>query len=69
MTEKAAPDVKSRRFRMVDYGLIAMMILPILACIVLKVLFTPAGEGVQIAGALVYVEIPAPVMNLYISES
>ena len=34
--------MKSKKFRMVDYGLIAMMILPILACIVLKVLFTPA---------------------------
>ena len=54
---------------MVDYALIAMMILPILACIVLKVLFTPASEGVNISGALVYVEFPAPLMPLYISES
>ena len=47
--------MKSRRFRMVDCGLIAMMILPILACIVLKVLFTPATEGgVNISGALVF---------------
>ena len=29
---------------MVDYGLIAMMLLPILALIVLKILFTPAAE-------------------------
>ncbi len=69
MSETGAPDVKSTRFRMVDYGLIAMMILPILACIVLKVLYTPATEGVHIAGALVFVEIPAPLMPLYISES
>ena len=54
---------------MIDTAYIAMMILPILACIVLKVLFTPASEGVNIAGALVYVEFPAPVMPLYISES
>ncbi|MBQ6060894.1 MAG: F0F1 ATP synthase subunit A [Clostridia bacterium] len=47
-----------------------MIILPILALIVLKVLFTPAaGEGVQIAGALVFLEIPAPLMPIYISES
>ena len=72
MTEKAAPvvDVKSAKFRRVDHALIALMIVPILALIVLKVLFTPAaGEGVQIAGALVYVEFPAPLMPIYLSES
>ena len=62
------PDVKSTRFRMTDYALIAMMILPILACIVLKVLYTPASEGVHIAGAMVYAEFKAPLMNAYISE-
>ena len=72
MTENAAPavDVKSAKFRRVDHALIAMIILPILALIVLKVLFTPAaGEGVQIAGALVFMEIPAPLMPIYLSES
>ena len=72
MTEKAAPvvDVKSAKFRRVDHALIAMIILPILALIVLKVLFTPAaGEGVQIAGSLVFLEIPAPLMPIYLSES
>ena len=66
-----APDVKSRRFRMIDYGLIAMMILPILACIALKVLFTPASEGVNISGALVYwqSEEELGATSLYISES
>ena len=56
---------------MVDYGLIAMMLLPILACIVLKVLFTPASEGVNIAGALVYWQSEAEMgmTTLYISES
>ena len=57
---------------MTDYGFIAMMILPILACIVLKVLFTPGSEGgVNIAGALVYwCSDETPTMtSLYISES
>ena len=58
---------------MVDYGLIAMMLLPILALIVLKILFTPAAEEgqVSISGALVYwCSDPAPgVTSLYISES
>ena len=72
MTEKAASavDVKSAKFRRVDHALIALMIVPILALIVLKVLFTPAaGEGVQIAGALVFLVIPAPLMPIYLSES
>ena len=69
MTEERVPDVKSTRFRMIDYALIAMMILPIVACIVLKVLYTPASEGVHISGAMVYLEFPAPLMNAYISES
>ena len=72
MTEKAVPavDVKSAKFRRVDHALIAIIILPILVLIVLKVLFTPAaGEGVQIAGALVFLEIPAPLMPIYLSES
>ncbi len=56
MTETAAPDVKSKRFRWVDRGYLAMIILPILVLIVLKVLFTPLSEDgkVNISGALVY---------------
>ena len=69
MTDERVPDIKSTQFRLTDYALIAMMILPILACIVLKVLFTPASEGVHIAGAMVYAEFEAPLMNAYISES
>ena len=72
MTEKAAPaaDVKSAKFRRVDFALVAMMILPIVVCIVLKVLFTPQSEGVAIAGALVYWQWDGmPLMPLYISES
>lgn len=69
MTEERVPDVKSTRFRLTDYALIAMMILPIVACIVLKVLFTPASEGISIAGAMIFLEIPAPVMPLIITES
>ena len=63
------PDVKSTRFRMTDYALIGMMILPILLCIALKVMFTPASEGISIAGAMIFLEIPAPVMPLIITES
>jgi len=70
LTEERVPDVKSTRFRMVDYALIAMMILPIVACIVLKVLFTPAGDGgVQISGAMIFLGENTSMTSLYISES
>jgi len=71
LTEERVPDVKSTRFRMVDYALIAMMILPILACIVLKVLFNPASEGINISGALVFWANEADIgtTTLYLSES
>ncbi|MBR6442568.1 MAG: F0F1 ATP synthase subunit A [Clostridia bacterium] len=36
---------------------------------VLKILFTPESEGISIAGALIFLEIPAPVMPLIITES
>ena len=63
--------MKSSRFKWVDRGLIAMILLPILVLIALKVLYTPeAEEGVvQIAGAMIYLELPAPVMPLIITES
>ena len=69
MTEERVPDVKSTRFRMIDYALIAMMILPLLACLALKVLYTPETEGISISGAMIFLEIPAPVMPLIITES
>ena len=61
--------MKSTRFRMIDYALIAMMILPLLACLALKVLYTPETEGISISGAMIFLEIPAPVMPLIITES
>ncbi len=70
MTEEQVPDVKSTRFRMTDWAYIAMMILPILICMVLKVVNTPASEGVHISGALVFWKNEAtPVSPLIISES
>ena len=64
------PDVRSSRFRAVDIALIALMILPILFCIVLKVLYTPAYEGVHIAGALIFFQWDGmPVQPLIITES
>ncbi|MGN0789350.1 MAG: F0F1 ATP synthase subunit A, partial [Christensenellales bacterium] len=56
-------------FRLVDILLIIGMILPIVAAMVLKVIFTPASQGVEITGALIYFTIPMPLMDLPIGES
>lgn len=61
---------RNTRFRVVDGLLIAMMILPLVVGIVLKVLFTPETNGVEISGALIYFRWEGmPVMPLLITES
>ena len=60
---------RDAHFRMVDGLLIALMIVPLAAAIALKVLYTPASEGVDISGALIYLEIPAPLQPLIITAS
>ena len=62
-------NTKSRRFLAVDCLLLAGAILPLVACMVLKVLFTPATEGISITGALVYFTIPLPIQPLPITEA
>lgn len=60
---------KSRRFAAVDILLILMMILPLLFAIVLKVLTTPASEGISITGAQIYFTIPMPIQDLPITAA
>ena len=61
---------RNTRFRVVGGLLIAMMILPLVVGIVLKVLFTPETNGVEISGALIYFRWEGmPVMPLLITES
>lgn len=60
---------KSRRFALVDMLYVAMMIVPVIIGIVIKIMTRPVGEGVSIAGAQVYFTIPMPIQNLIISES
>lgn len=59
----------SRLFKAVDILLIALMIAPILVAITLKVLFTPASEGIAITGARIYFTIPMPIQDLPITEA
>jgi len=61
---------KSKGFFAVDILYLALMIIPIVCGILIKILTTPpAGDGVSISGALIYFEIPMPVQNLLITES
>ena len=60
---------KDSRFRLVDGLLIALMILPLVGCIVLKILFTPESEGVDISGAMIYLDAAFPLQRLIITES
>lgn len=60
---------KSAKAVIVDILLIAMMILPLMICIVLKILLSPASEGINVTGALIYFTIPMPIMDLPITEA
>ena len=60
---------KKRLFMAVDVLLILMMILPIVGAIVIKVLTTPASEGISITGARIFFTIPMPLQALPITES
>jgi len=62
-------DSKNRRFAVVDFLLILMMLLPIIAAIVLKVLTTPPSDGISISGARIFFTIPMPIQDLPITES
>ena len=59
----------SRRFAAVDCLYILMMVLPVLAGIVLKVLTTPLSDGINITGARIFFTVPMPLQNLPVTES
>jgi len=60
---------KKCKSRIIDWLLIAMIILPFVACMVLKILTKPLTEGISITGAQVYFSVPMPLMDLIISEA
>ncbi len=60
---------RRRSFIAADILYISMMVIPILAGIILKVLTKPGGDGVNISGAQIYFDIPMPIQNLIITES
>ena len=60
---------KKLSFRAVDVLLIALMILPLAAGMLLKALTEPASEGLSITGARVFFVVPMPLMDMKITES
>ncbi len=56
-------------FRLVDAMLVIMMIVPIALAILMKVLFIPVGEGIEITGAHVYAVLDMPIADLPVSEA
>jgi F-type H+-transporting ATPase subunit a len=62
-------DKSKLKFKIVDILLIIGMLVPLICGIVLKVLFQPASEGIEITGALIYFTIPMPLQDLTITES
>ncbi len=59
----------NRRFAAVDILLLVLMVLPILAGLALKILFTPPTQGIEVTGALVYFTVPFPLQEIIISEA
>lgn len=53
----------------IDGLLLAWIILPFVAAILLRVLFKPAAEGLSISGAMIYFTVPMPLQDLPITES
>jgi len=60
---------KSLGFKLLDALYLAMMILPIVGGIVLKVLTKPLSEGISITGAQIYFTLPMPIQNFPVTES
>lgn len=56
-------------FRAADILFVLMMLLPIAAGIVLKVLFSTPSQGIEIKGPLIYFTLNTPVQQLPITEA
>ena len=67
--ETVAARRKTAAFRLVDILYLCLLILPIAGAILLKVLFTPAREGIVITGALIYFTLPMPVQDFVVTEA
>ena len=60
---------KQKRFLLVDILLTVMIIAPLVAAMLLKILTTPITEGISISGARIFFTIPMPLQDLPITEA
>jgi F-type H+-transporting ATPase subunit a len=60
---------KTIRFVIVDILWLLLTIAPIVTGILIKILTTPATEGIVITGARIYFTVPMPLQDLPITES
>lgn len=60
---------KTKYFRAIDILLIVLTVLPMLVGMILKVLYTPASEGIQITGALIFTTLRTPLGELPVTEA
>jgi F-type H+-transporting ATPase subunit a len=60
---------KNKSFLLVDICYLAMIILPLLCGMVIKILTNVPSEGIAITGAVIYFEIPMPLQPLKITEA
>lgn len=62
-------NTKTKRFIALDVLYLGMMVLPIVAGIILKILTTPMSEGISITGAQIYFKINMPLQDLLITSA
>ncbi len=60
---------KRRKLSFADIFYLVMAALPVVGCIILKILTNPASEGISISGPLIYFTIPTPIQPLTVTES
>ena len=60
---------KKTGLKTLDIVYIILAVLPLIAGIVLKILFTPESQGIEIKGALIYFTVKMPFWDLPITES
>ncbi len=57
------------KFKLLDIFYIAMMILPLICCLVLKVLTQPLSEGITVTGARIYFTLDMPIQPMPVTEA
>ena len=62
-------DIKSRAFKIKDILLLAGVLLPLVAGILIKILTTPPADGIEITGARIFFTLKMPIQDLIITES